>query len=798
MKFSLSWLKKHLETDATLDEIIETMVRVGLEVEEVDNPAERLKDFTIGHVLEAEQHPDADKLRVCKVATKDGEKQIVCGAPNARKGIKVAYAAVGTYVAGIDVTLSKAKIRGVESFGMMCSARELGLGEDHDGIIEAPEDAEVGQPLVEALGVNNPVIDFEVTPNRPDTNGVLGVARDLAAAGLGKLITPAYELPKGDFDSPQKTELDFPADKADACPVFGGVYIRGIKNGPSPQWLQDALTQIGLRPINALVDVTNYVSYDRARPLHVYDAAKLSGPIRARLGKGDSDTFEALDGKEYTPDDTMTVIADDTRCLGFGGIMGGEYSGCTEETTDVFVECAYFDPTRTAKTGRKTGIISDARYRFERGIDPASIESGLAQAVALITEMCGGEVSTLEIAGKVPDTENIVEFPPSEVKRLTGLDVAEADMERILTALGFDVSKGNPWKVAAPSWRPDIEGKADIVEEIARIFGMEALPSTPLPRLATVEAPKYSKAQERVRLVKRDMAARGFMEAVTWSFCDAPHAALFGGGQTELVLANPISSDLGVMRPSVLPGLLTALHRNMARGRQQVSLFEVGPTYQGDQPDQQSMVAAGIRYGAAERHWQETAAQDVFTVKADAISALETAGINTGNLMILDTAPGHYHPGRSGILSLGPKNHLAYFGELHPRVLKEMDIDGTVYAVEVLLDNVPAGKHKPTKTKPALQASDLQAVRRDFAFIVPAETPAEQLLKAVRGADKKLITGVSLFDVYEGKGVEDGHKSLALEVTLQPLEKTLTDEEIDAVADRVIAQATKAGATLRG
>ena len=798
MKFSLFWLKKHLETNASLDEIIETMVRVGLEVEEVINPAIRLKDFTVGEVLSAEPHPDADKLRVCMVATKDGEKQIVCGAPNARKGIKIAYAGVGTYVPGIDVTLSKAKIRGVESFGMMCSARELEMGDDHDGIIEAPQDAKIGQPIVEVMGGSDPVIDFEVTPNRPDTNGVMGVARDLAAAGLGKLISPNYTLPKGTFDCPQKIELDFNADTQNACPVFGGVMIRGLKNGPSPKWLQDALVQIGLRPINALVDVTNYISFDRARPLHVYDASKLSGPIRARMGKGEADKFAALDGKDYMPDETMTVIADEARCLGLGGVMGGEYSGCVDGTTDVFIECAYFDPTRTAKTGRKTGIISDARYRFERGIDPQSVESGLAQAVALITEMCGGEVSTVEIAGAAPNELTIVDFPTSEVKRLTGLEISEADMERILVALGFKVEKGPRWRVTAPSYRPDIDGKADIVEEVARISGFDALPSTPLPRLSTVEAPKYSKAQERVRLVKRDMAARGMLEAVTWSFCDAPHAELFGGGQENLILANPISSDLGVMRPSILPGLLTALARNIARGRTALALFEVGPTYQGDQPDEQSINATAIRYGALARHWQAGTAQDVFIVKADALSALASAWVNTSNLMVLSAAPEYYHPGRSGVLSMGPKNHLAYFGELHPRVLKAMDIDGTVYAVEVLLNNIPVGKPKATKTKPALKVSDLQGLTRDFAFIVPVDMPAEKLLKAVRGAEKKLITHASLFDVYEGKGVEEGHKSLAVEVTLQPVDKTLNDEEIEAISQRIIAQATKAGAVLRG
>ena len=805
MKFSLSWLKRHLETTATLDEIVEAMVQVGLEVEEIDDPAERLKDFTIGEVLDAEPHPDADKLKVCRVATKDGEKQIVCGAPNARKGIKVAYAGVGTYVPGIDVTLSKAKIRGVESFGMMCSAKELVLGEDHDGIIEAPENAKVGQSVVEALGSNDPVIDFEVTPNRPDTNGVLGVARDLAAAGLGKLVTPVYEVPKGDFPCPQKVELDFPADKVDACPVFGGVLITNIENGPSPKWLKEALLQVGLRPINALVDVTNYISIDRARPLHVYDVSKISGSIRVRFGTGEADKFEALDGKEYTPDPSMTVITDDDRCLGLGGIMGGTYSGCTEETTKVFIECAYFDPTRTAKTGRKTGIISDARYRFERGVDPQSILPGLAQAVAMITEICGGEASEPVIAGQAPEGRTEGLFPPSEVKRLTGLDVCEDEMLRILTDLGFEVEKtigDDPWPFKAPSYRPDIEGKADLVEEIARIVGFDAMQAATLPRLGAVEAPKYSVAQTRVRLAKRELAAIGYLEAVTWSFCDEDQAALFGWGPNSgaaLVLANPISSDLGVMRPSILPGLIAALGRNADRGRTDLALFEVGPAYRGDQPDEQDMLAVGVQRSVPGRHWKGDAAQvDVFTAKADALAVLEAAGAPVANLMVAAQAPDWYHPGRSGVLKMGPKVVLAAFGEIHPKVTKAMDVEGPLYGFEVFLDRIPQGKKQATKTRPALNASDLLPLTRDFAFVVKQEVPAEDLLKAVRGAEKKLLKKIRLFDVYQGKGIEDGYKSLAVEVTLQPQEKTFTDEDIEAISTRIISQVAKAtGGVLR-
>lgn len=799
MKFSLSWLKKHLETDATLDEIVAAMVRVGLEVEEVDNPAVKLGAVTVAEITAAEPHPDADKLRVCQVNTKDGPLQIVCGAPNARAGIKVAFAPVGTYVPGIDVTLSKAKIRGVESHGMMCSASELELGDDHDGIIEAPADAAIGTPYVELIGADDPVIDFEVTPNRPDTNGVMGVARDLAAAGIGKLVTPRYDLPSGSFVSPQKIELDFDPDTANACPVFGGVYVRGVKNGPSPEWLQQALRSVGLRPINALVDITNYVSIDRARPLHVYDAHKLTGPIRARLAKS-GENLEALDAKEYTLTGRECVIADDARVLGLGGIMGGTYSGASDETTEVFIECAYFDPTRTAKTGRALGIISDARYRFERGIDPQSIDEGLAQAVALVLDLCGGEVSQKEVAGAAPDGTRLVEFPPSEVKRLTGVDVPEAEMTTILTALDFEVDDSAPvWQVRSPSARPDIEGKADIVEEIARIKGFEALDAQPLPRLSAVEAPKYTKEQDRVRLVKRAIAASGYLEAVTWSFCDADHANIFGGGAPVLHLANPISSDLGVMRPTILPGLVAAAGRNADRGRNDIALFEVGPVYRGDAPDEQDMMAAGIRISNPDRSWSSDGSSvDVFTVKAMAHHALAAAGAKPENLMVLPKAPAYYHPGRSGAFCLGPKKQIAFFGELHPRVTKAMDVAGPIYAFEVVLTQIPVGKQKPTKTKPGLELHDLLALSRDFAFVVDEATPAQDVIKAAGAGDKKLISDVRLFDVYQGKGIEVGKKSLAIEVVIQPTDKTLTDEEIEAISEKVVAQVAKStGGVLR-
>ncbi len=807
MKFTLSWLKEHLETSASLDDIVAAMVSVGLEVEDVENPAERLAAFTIGEVLEADKHPDADKLKICRVATKDGEMQIVCGAPNARAGIKIAYAPVGAYVPGIDVTLKKAKIRGVESFGMMCSAREMELGDDHDGIIEAPAEAAVGDPVAGWLGVNDPVIDFEVTPNRSDTNGVNGVARDLAAAGLGKLITPQPVAIKGDFPCAQKIGLRFSDATQDACPAFAGRIIKNVQNGPSPQWLQDKLRAIGLRPINALVDITNYMSYDRARPLHVYDADKLNGEIHARLGER-GETFLALDGKEYVADETMTVIADDNGVVGLGGVMGGESTGCTPETTSVFIECACFDPLRTAKTGRKTGINSDARYRFERGVDPDFVMPGLEMATRLVMDMCGGAPSEITLSGSIPQTDHVVLFPPSEVTRLTGMKTSPENCESILTALGFAVAKSDPWQVTAPSWRPDIGGKADLVEEIARIIGFDHLPTQMLPQRAAVEMPKLTLSQDRRRLARRGLAAHGLHEIVTWSFMDARAAALFCP-QVEhsgeewlkaqgLILANPISSDLAAMRPSILPNLAAALQRNADHGRNDLALFEVAPVYQGDTPDKQINVAAGARRSSPPRHWQGAEAPaNVFDVKADALVALDAAGAPLASLQASADAPSWYHPGRSGVLRLGPKV-LAHFGELHPGVLKAMDIDGSVHGFEVFLDTIPTPKKKPTKTRPALNASELLALTRDFAFVVDEDIAAAVLLKAVLGADKKYITGVRLFDVYRGKGVDDGKKSLAVEVAIQPQGKTFTDEEIEAIAARIVAQATKAtGGVLR-
>lgn len=803
MKFTLSWLKEHLETDKSLDELLDKLTLIGLEVEEVFDPAAALGAFSVAEVLKAEQHPDADRLRVCEVKTADGVVQVVCGAPNARAGMKGVFAPSGTYIPGIDLTLKPAKIRGVESNGMLLSERELEISDEHDGIIDLPVELDVGTPASQALGLDDPVIEIAITPNRPDCLGVRGIARDLAAAGMGKLKDDPVKAVEGGYDNPVAIDLKFDKDTADACPAFAGRYVKGVKNGPSPAWLQNRLKAIGLRPINALVDMTNYISYDRGRPLHVYDADKLKGAIHARLGKK-GEKFLALDDSEYEADETMCVIADDSGVLGLGGIMGGEDTGCTEKTTNVFIESAYFDPIRTASTGRALNILSDARYRFERGVDPASLEHGIEQATQMVLDLCGGSPSKVTVAGKSPDENRIIEFDTSEVLRLTGLELAQSEMKEILIGLGFWLSgRGPDYKVSIPSWRPDVSQSADIVEEVIRIVGVDRVDATPMPRVDGVAPPVLTTLQKRVRLARRTLAGRGLVEAVTWSFIARDVARLFGGGQDELELANPISSDMSSMRPSLLPGLLMAAQKNGARGFADAALFEVGQAYRGDGAEDQYIAAAGVRTGSSKlagggRHWAGTSdAVDVFDAKADALSVLDALGY-AANAQAARNAPEWYHPGKSGVLQLGPQKVLAHFGEVHPAILQQLDIEGAVCAFEIFVDALPEPK-RASRTKPALDVTDLQLVRRDFAFLVDEDQGAGDLLRAAQGAEKNLISDVALFDIFTGQGVPEGKKSLAIEVTLSPRDKTLTDEEIDAVAAKVVAAVTKAtGGELRG
>jgi phenylalanyl-tRNA synthetase beta chain len=807
MKFTLSWLKDHLQTEASLDEIAAKLTLIGLEVESIEDPAAKLRDFTIARVLEAEPHPNADKLRVCKVETGAGVVQVVCGAPNARKGLIGVFAAPGTHVPGIKVTLGKATIRGVDSAGMLCSERELELSTEHSGIIELPArmKSHVGERFVDAMGLNDPVIDIAITPNRPDCLGVRGVARDLAAAGLGKLKrgSEGY-MGEGEFPSPIQIRFSFHKGSESACPVFWGRAIRGAKNRPSPDWLQRRLRAIGLRPINAAADVTNYISYDRARPLHVYDADKLHGPIMARLGKK-GESFVALDGKTYDVDETMCVIADKAHVLGLGGVMGGEASGCTEATTNIFIESAYFDPARIAATGRKTGINSDSRYRFERGVDPQSELLGLNLATKMILEFCGGEASEAVVAGQEPDGKRVIGFDPARVEKLSGAKFTNGEVSSTLRALGFTVEGRAPQlKVTAPSWRPDIHGAADLVEEVVRLSGADRIPSTPLPREPGVLRPSLTPSQKRVLMARRTLAARGLVEAVTWSFIGEEEARHFGGGQASLRLANPISSEMTDMRPSLLPGLIAAARANANRGFADAALFEVGQIFAGARPEDQSNAASGVRVGTARligggRHWDGAAkAADVFDAKADALAVLAALGLPPEKAQVSRNAPDWYHPGRSGALQLGPKIVLGYFGELHPETLKALDIAGPVAAFEIFIDRIPAARRKGTAKGP-LVASDFQPVQRDFAFLVDKATDAAVVVKAAEGADKGLISRVNVFDVFEGQGIPSGKKSLGVEITLTPLDRTLTEAEIEQVAAKVVAEVKKAaGAELRG
>jgi phenylalanyl-tRNA synthetase beta chain len=797
MKFTLSWLKDHLETDASLSEIEARLTMLGLEVEGIEDPAKDLGGFIVAQIAEAEKHPDADRLRVCKVDTGSGIIQVVCGAPNARAGIKVILAQPGTFIPVTGEALKKGNVRGVESQGMMCSWRELKLGEDHDGIAELDATAPIGAKLIDIMTFD-PMIEISITPNRADCLGVRGVARDLAASGLGTLKPLNTGKVPGAFTSPIGVKLEFSPDTASACPMFVGRMIKGVKNGESPAWLKDRLTAIGLRPISALVDITNFITYDLARPLHVFDVAKVKGPIRARLAK-DGETLEALNGKTYALDPSMTVIADENGPEALAGIMGGEHSGCTETTTDVFLETAYFDPIRTATTGRKLDILSDARFRFERGVDPAFLQDATEIATRMILDLCGGEASEVIVAGAEPDWRNSIVMRPARVAELGGVEVAKAKQENILRGLGCTVAEhADGLLVVPPSWRGDITAEHDLVEEVIRVNGYDLLPATPMPRPENV-TPVLTPLQRRSSFVRRHLATRGMVETVTWSFLASNQAKLFGGGQPEMHLANPISADLDCMRPSVLPNLVAAAGRNADRGFKDLALFEVGAQFDGPQPGQQRLVAAGIRAGkVTPRHWSEkTRAVDVFDVKADLLAAIAAAGANPDSFQVAAGGPAWYHPGRSGTLKLGNKA-VAYFGELHPGILGQMDVKGPLAAFELFLEALPPIKTKATKAKPLLKLSPFQPLERDFAFVLDASVSSDAVTRAVKNADKALITEVAVFDLYEGPNVGEGKKSLAVSATLQPTEKTLTDDEIEAVSKKIVDAVVKAtGGSLR-
>ena len=800
MKFTLGWLREHLETDAGLADIAGTLTMLGLEVEELVDRAGSLAPFTVGHVLDVNKHPNADRLTVCIVDTGKERVQVVCGAPNARAGMKGVFAPAGTHIPGTGLTLKKSVIRGEVSAGMLCSALELGLGEDREGIIELPDDALIGGPVASVLGLDDPVLDLNVTPNRGDCLGVYGIARDLAAAGLGTLKPLEVKPVKGGFESPIGVRLDFDQKSAAACSLFVGRHIRGVANGPSPPWLARRLLAVGMRPLSALVDITNFLTLDRGRPLHVFDADTLTGDLHVRLSRA-GESLRALNEQTYELDSEMTVIADDDGVLSLGGVIGGESSGCTAATVNVFLEAALFDPVRTAATGRKLSIESEARYRFERGVDAAGTVPGAEAATRMILELCGGEASEPVIAGAAPELARTLRFDPARVLSLGGVDLPVDETTRVLGALGFETRKENgAIEVAVPSWRNDVEIEADLVEEVLRVHGYDHIPAVPFARETALPRPVQTPDQRRRGDARRALAARGMAEAVTFSFMAEQHARLFGGVNPRLKLANPISAELGVMRPSALANLIAACGRNADRGLGEIALFEVGPVYADDTPEGQRLAAAGVRAGSTgPRHWlARTRDADLFDAKADALAALAAAGAPASNLQVTADAPEWYHPGRSGTLRLGPKLALAHFGEVHPRVLRVLDVKGPVVAFEASLSAIPEPKARAGKARPPLETSPYQAIERDFAFVVDQGVSAEAVLSAAESADRKLIAEVSVFDLYTGEGVGAAKKSLAISVRLQPRERTLTEAEIEAVSEKVIAAVAKAtGGVLR-
>ncbi|MBL8637120.1 MAG: phenylalanine--tRNA ligase subunit beta [Alphaproteobacteria bacterium] len=806
MKFTLSWLKDHLDTMATLNEIVTKLTAVGLELEELEDRGAAFASFKVAEVIEAVPHPNADRLRVCQVKTENGMIQVVCGAPNARSGMKAVYAPEGSLIPASGLVLKKTKIRDVESNGMLVSEREMGLGEDHNGIIDLPLETPIGTPMADIFGLNDPVIEINLTPNRPDCAGVRGIARDLAAAGLGSLKPlPVPKVPAG-FESKIKVSLNIDEENKSACPLFLGREIRGVKNGPSPEWLQTRLKAIGLRPISALVDITNYFCVGLCRPLHVFDADKLTGNIHVRFAK-DGETLDALNDKSYTLSNSMIAVCDDSGVLGLGGIVGGVATGCSETTTNVYLEAAYFDPLRIARAGRALQLSSDARYRFERGVDPAFTIDAVELATKMILDLCGGEAGSVVQAGEVPPCRAEIRYAPDHFKKLIGFDLPEKTQTSLLDSLGFVVEdQGAHWKVTAPSWRPDVFGPADIVEELARINGFDAIPPISVTKETAVTQAAETPRGARIRKIRGSLAAAGLQECVTWSFMEEKLALEFGandkGKASSLHLSNPISNDLDQMRPSILPNLIAAAGRNADRGYPGAALFEVGPIFLGSDANEQPYVASGIRTGSSgPRHWSgaETARPvDTFDAKADMLRVLESCGAPMASAQITREAPRWFHPGRSGALRLG-SNILAYFGEIHPALLDKMGIKGPVVGFEVFLESLPTQRKKSSTALPLVQLSAFQPVLRDFAFLCEAKTEAENLVRAIRLVDKDLISDVNVFDVYQGKGVPEGQKSVAVAVTISPKERSLTDSEIDALSKKIIeAVAQKTGGVLRG
>ena len=801
MKFTINWLKNHLETSASDEEICDVLTNIGLELEEFEDVSKQYEAFKVALIESAEKHPDADKLKVCTVKTENSTTQVVCGAPNARAGMKGIFAPDKTYIPGLDITLKKTKIRGIESNGMMVSEREMCLSDEHEGIIEVDDKYEIGTPMADIYGLNDKIIEIGLTPNRADCAGVRGIARDLAAAGLGKL-KPQDESPvAGTFKSP----IDVKIEDSQGCPLFYGRLIKNIKNAPSPDWLQNMLKSVGLRPISALVDITNLMTMDQARPLHVYDADKIKGNIIVKATKA-GEKLDALDDKSYESVENMVGITDDSGLIGFGGIIGGTSTCCDDDTVNVFVESAYFDPMRIARAGRDANIQSDARYRFERGVDPEFIHTGMDIATRLILELCGTDntkISEIIKAGDEPEYKRIIKFNTDFTKKLCGVDVERAQQIQILENLGFEVvDNGDLLSVSQPSWRGDIEGQADLVEEVIRIYGFDKIEPVSVRGDKSVTSPAETQKLCRARSARAAMAAAGLNECVTWSFMPKSLAKHFGSNDNAaLTLCNPISSELDQMRPSILPNLIEAASRNADKGFSDVALCEVGPVFRSAKPDGQNYIAAGLRAGKkTPRHWASDQVErnvDAYDVKEDAMKVLQACGAPAGNAQISNDAPEYYHPGRSGVLRLG-KNTIAQFGEIHPAILEEMGIKTPMAGFEIFIENIPAPRKKGT-AKSLLQISQFQPLSRDFAFIVKDNISANEVIRAAKSADKKLITAAEIFDVYTGKGIDEGHKSLALNITIQPVDATLSEEQLEQIMNNVIdAVANKCGGVLRG
>lgn len=786
MKFTLSWLKTYLKTEASLSEICETLTNLGLVVDKVEDRTEALKSFKVVYVIEATQHPNADRLKVCRVQTDDGEIQVVCGGVNVRTGIKAVLARPGDTIPVSGIVMKVGEIRGVASHGMLCAAEELLLESSSEGIIEAPEEAPIGAIYAEYMGLNDPLIEIEITPNRGDCLGVYGVARDLTATGIGELITHSVKPIAGKGESPVSVILEDP----DTCPYFGTCYISGVKNsGVSPEWLVRRLSSIGAKVISPLVDVTNFMTFDQGRPLHVFDADKIKGNLRVGLAKG-GESFEALDGKTYTLEEGMIVISDDSGIISLAGIMGGASTAVDENTENVLLEAAYFNPVRIAMAGRKLGIHSDARYRLERNVDPATVIPGLTRATEIILEICGGTASELAIAGSNPRHPQPISLRPERIYTLGGMKLEAAESQKILEKLGYQVAGQN---ITPPTWRFDVEGEADLVEDILRVKGYATIPSVPF----SSERAHFplSATQARPFEMRSLLASRGMIELVTWSFISEPLAKLFGGGAADLTLTNPISEELKVMRPSILPNLLEAIVKNVTRGQLQGAFFEVGPQYQNATDQGQNQMASGLRYGASSANWANKAqAVDTFYAKADALALLKAMGVNTLNLQCTGEVPTWYHPGRAGVLKQGP-NVLAWFGEIHPKILKAFDLKGPVVAFEVFMDRVPQPK---TRKKAKLELSPYQMVERDFAFIIDKATPADHLRQWAQKADPQLVKDVILFDYFADPKLGAEKVSLGLRIKLQAPNRTLTDEEINVISNRLIESIqTKTGGILR-